>query len=199
VIFPPVPAFYAHPQTVDEMVDNIVGRVLSRLGIENNLYLHWQGLQPAEKKPAEVPAREDMDVWALPAMTLATSGAGGTPHAAAVYFAASQDRSEIFFFSAAGSQHSLDLAANTRAAAAIHPEVADWHAIRGLQIHGEVRATASGEAWERGWACYKAKFPFAAGMQEILANNTLYTLRPDWIRWIDNRRGFGHKEEWTKE
>lgn len=43
VIFPPVPAFYAHPQTVDDVVDNIVGRVLSRMGIENELYHHWQG------------------------------------------------------------------------------------------------------------------------------------------------------------
>lgn len=41
VIFPPVPAFYTHPQTVDDIVDNIVGRVLSRLGIENDLYQTW--------------------------------------------------------------------------------------------------------------------------------------------------------------
>src|SRR5512133_3478114 len=43
VIFPPVPAFYTHPQTVDEIVDNIAGRVLRRLGIENDLYVQWQG------------------------------------------------------------------------------------------------------------------------------------------------------------
>lgn len=41
VIFPPVPAFYARPQTVDALVDNIVGRVLLRLGIENSLYEEW--------------------------------------------------------------------------------------------------------------------------------------------------------------
>jgi 4-hydroxy-3-polyprenylbenzoate decarboxylase len=44
VIFPPVPAFYARPSSIDEMVDNIVGRVLARLGIENELYTQWQGL-----------------------------------------------------------------------------------------------------------------------------------------------------------
>lgn len=48
VIFPPVPAFYHHPQTVDEMVDNLVGRVLSRMGIENDLYRPWQGLQDSQ-------------------------------------------------------------------------------------------------------------------------------------------------------
>jgi 4-hydroxy-3-polyprenylbenzoate decarboxylase len=45
VILPPMPAFYAHPQTIEDMVDNIVGRVLLRLGIENELYLKWTGMK----------------------------------------------------------------------------------------------------------------------------------------------------------
>ena len=42
IIFPPVPAFYARPQSIEEMVDNLVGRMLARIGIENNTYLHWK-------------------------------------------------------------------------------------------------------------------------------------------------------------
>jgi len=45
VILPPVPAFYPRPQTVGEIVDNIVGRVLLRLGIENDLYHEWGGMK----------------------------------------------------------------------------------------------------------------------------------------------------------
>ena len=45
VIFPPVPAFYARPQTIDELVDNTVGRVLARLGIENELFQEWDGTE----------------------------------------------------------------------------------------------------------------------------------------------------------
>jgi len=41
IIFPPVPAFYLHPQTLDEMVNHIVGRALARIGIENALYKEW--------------------------------------------------------------------------------------------------------------------------------------------------------------
>ena len=41
VIFPPVPAFYTHPHNVQDIVDNLVGRILARLGIENQLYLPW--------------------------------------------------------------------------------------------------------------------------------------------------------------
>lgn len=43
VIFPPVPAFYTRPQTLDEVVDNLVGRILARLGIENEGYTVWEG------------------------------------------------------------------------------------------------------------------------------------------------------------
>jgi 4-hydroxy-3-polyprenylbenzoate decarboxylase len=42
VIYPPVPAFYTKPKSVEEIVDNTVGRVLARLGIENNLYRKWK-------------------------------------------------------------------------------------------------------------------------------------------------------------
>lgn len=43
VIFPPVPAFYVKPKSVEEIVDNTVGRVLARLGVENQLYKEWKG------------------------------------------------------------------------------------------------------------------------------------------------------------
>jgi 4-hydroxy-3-polyprenylbenzoate decarboxylase len=44
VVFPAVPAFYARPASVDDLVNNIVGRVLARLGIPNELYMRWQGM-----------------------------------------------------------------------------------------------------------------------------------------------------------
>lgn len=43
VIFPPMPAFYAKPQSIDEIVDNLVGRMLARIGIENEFYKAWNG------------------------------------------------------------------------------------------------------------------------------------------------------------
>lgn len=47
IIFPPVPAFYAKPQTIDDLVNNTVGRVLARIGIENDLYLKWKEGKPS--------------------------------------------------------------------------------------------------------------------------------------------------------
>lgn len=41
VIFPPVPAFYTRPESIDDIVDNIVGRVLARVGVANEYYRKW--------------------------------------------------------------------------------------------------------------------------------------------------------------
>jgi 4-hydroxy-3-polyprenylbenzoate decarboxylase len=43
IIFPPVPALYARPASVAELVDQSVGRMLARLGLENELYAVWRG------------------------------------------------------------------------------------------------------------------------------------------------------------
>ena len=44
VIFPPVPAFYQRPATLDELVDQTVARAVQRLGIPNAGVLPWKGL-----------------------------------------------------------------------------------------------------------------------------------------------------------
>lgn len=49
IIFPPVPAFYSRPQTVDDIVNGTVGRVLARMGFPNELYYRWQGMREAAK------------------------------------------------------------------------------------------------------------------------------------------------------
>jgi len=43
VILPPMPGFYNHPQSIDEMVDHIVMRILDQLGIESELTKRWDG------------------------------------------------------------------------------------------------------------------------------------------------------------
>lgn len=44
VIFPPVPAFYGRPRTLDDVINGTVGRVLLRLGFDNDLYTRWLGM-----------------------------------------------------------------------------------------------------------------------------------------------------------
>lgn len=47
IIFPPAPAFYSRPRTVDDIVNGTVGRVLARMGFENDLYHRWLGMRDA--------------------------------------------------------------------------------------------------------------------------------------------------------
>ncbi len=48
IIFPPLPALYQRPQTIDEMIDHTVGRVMEMLGLEQSLAPEWNGLKPAQ-------------------------------------------------------------------------------------------------------------------------------------------------------
>lgn len=41
VILPPSPGFYTHPQTVEDMVDFVVARVLDQIGVPNDLMRRW--------------------------------------------------------------------------------------------------------------------------------------------------------------
>jgi uncharacterized protein YhbP (UPF0306 family) len=132
----------------------------------------------------------------LATMTLATTGPDGEAHAAAVYFAAGEDL-KLYFFSAAGSQHSLDLKMRPQAAAAIYPEVTGWQAIRGLQLRGRAETLPPGEEWQAAWEIYTGKFPFVKALKAIVASNELYVFTPGWLRLVDNRGGFGFKQEWN--
>jgi 2,5-furandicarboxylate decarboxylase 2 len=45
IVMPPVPAFYAHPRSVDDIVDHSVGRMLDLLGLDHDrIGRRWQGL-----------------------------------------------------------------------------------------------------------------------------------------------------------
>jgi 4-hydroxy-3-polyprenylbenzoate decarboxylase len=53
IVYPPVPAFYAHPQSLDEMVDHTLGRVLDLFDIDLGLVRRWTG----EKRRPKTPVR----------------------------------------------------------------------------------------------------------------------------------------------
>jgi 4-hydroxy-3-polyprenylbenzoate decarboxylase len=49
IIAPPVPAFYHRPQTIDDIVDQTVGRALDLLGIDTHRVVRWSGSAKSSK------------------------------------------------------------------------------------------------------------------------------------------------------
>lgn len=48
IVFPPLPAFYQRPQSIDQMVDHTIGRVLDLFGIQHELAPRWSGLKASD-------------------------------------------------------------------------------------------------------------------------------------------------------
>jgi len=42
-IMPPVVEYYSNPKTIEDVTNFFVGRVMKFIGVENNLYLKWEG------------------------------------------------------------------------------------------------------------------------------------------------------------
>jgi 4-hydroxy-3-polyprenylbenzoate decarboxylase len=40
-----MPGFYHHPESIQNLVDMIAGRVLHTLGVESNMLQRWQGVE----------------------------------------------------------------------------------------------------------------------------------------------------------
>jgi len=143
-------------------------------------------------------------------MTLATIGAAGEPQAAAVFYAA-DDELGLYFLSDPDSRHGRNLTREPRVAATIQADGQDWREINGLQIEGTAAVIEGADEAARVAQLFAERFDFlrelladgdAGGPRELrgpLANSRFYVLRPTWIRSIDNRLAFGHKEELTLE
>ena len=100
------------------------------------------------------------------------------------------------------------MAANAVVSAAIHEDYSDWRAIRGIQLEGRAERLRSLKLQARFWEVYLKKFPFvkqffqvagqAGGLRDMLqaklSGIRLYRIVPHPLYYIDNSRGFGHRE-----
>jgi hypothetical protein len=126
-------------------------------------------------------------------MTVATAG----PWAAAVFYVS--DGFDLFFLSSPESRHCAALAASPRVAVTIHDAAADWRAIRGVQGEGVARPSRGAEK-ARARKLYAAKFPFLreaareAAIARALERTRWYRIALDGIWFVDNARGFGHRD-----
>jgi len=47
-ILPPVPSFYHHPKTIEDIIDQTIGKIFDYFGIEHSLFQRWSGDRPDE-------------------------------------------------------------------------------------------------------------------------------------------------------
>lgn len=128
-------------------------------------------------------------------MTLATHGPEGL-WAAAVFYASGGF--QLYFLSAGHTHHAQNIAASPRVAATIQEDYADWAAIKGIQLEGTVRLL-EGREREAAIALYSKKYSFLTQpisvVEKALAGVNWYCLSPSRLYFVDNSRGFGHRDE----
>ncbi|GAA2585086.1 hypothetical protein [Streptomyces tubercidicus] len=106
----------------------------------------------------------------------------------------------LYFVTATTTRHGRALAEpGARVAFTAQRDGQEWSGLTGIQGRGRCRPL-TGEERAAGWQVYVERFPFVASgdrLRAALERTTLWELRPDWLRLIDNGQGFGHKEEWS--
>jgi len=126
-------------------------------------------------------------------LTLATVGEDARPHAAALFYAHTPDL-RLIFLSEPDTLHARHIGLGAPVAVTIQADGQAWQHITGVQMHGLARPAAA-DARE----VYLARYPFVARtdvLARALKTVRFYEIIPTWIRLIDNRLGFGHKQEW---
>jgi|BarGraIncu00222A_1022003.scaffolds.fasta_scaffold157060_1 uncharacterized protein YhbP (UPF0306 family) len=131
-------------------------------------------------------------------MTLASQGPDG-PWGAAVFYV--NDGTGLVFLSSPGSRHARNLALDSRCAATIQEDCSDWTQIKGVQLEGQV-TPLQGDELASGQRLYGRKFPLVGSRGKLpvaiaaaLQRVRWYRLEPQRLYFIDNSRGFGHRDE----
>lgn len=154
------------------------------------------------KKP--VPEHVRRFIEAHNTLSLAT-GDGERPWAASVFYATDDDLN-FYFISDPLTRHCLDIGDNLAVSVTINDDFSDWNEIVGVQMTGEAKSVLQADR-ERVERLFLAKFPAIRDLieapqsdqdkiiSERLKAAQFYRITPQWLRYIDNSRGFGHKEE----
>jgi uncharacterized protein YhbP (UPF0306 family) len=131
-------------------------------------------------------------------LSLATTGEGGEPCVAPLFYLADQDLS-LFWLSSESSLHSLNLKRTPRVAVTVHSSAESWKQIRGVQMRGSVSKITEPQLRAARIEAYCERFKLGRGFRLILRQNALYEFKPEFLRYLDNAQGFGFKFELTRQ
>jgi len=133
-------------------------------------------------------------------LTVAVCDGEDAPHAAALFYAV-DEKLRFYVVTDPSSQHGMAMLSRGIVAGTVHRDEQQWHEIQGVQFCGVCRQVEGSER-SKAWALYTARFPFMASgnlvLTGALARTAMWRIETEWMRLIDNRLGFGHKEEWQR-
>jgi len=122
-------------------------------------------------------------------LTLATSFEE-EPYCANCFYIYLEDTNQLVFTSDNNTKHIKDTAHNIMVGGSIVLETKTIGLIRGLQFQGYV-SELTGEDYKNARRAYLAKYPYA-----ILKKTALWAIDLTFMKFTDNRLGFGKKIIW---
>ena len=135
-------------------------------------------------------------VRAANTLALATTAEDGAPRLAPLFYVADGDL-RLYWFSKPQSEHSRNLRRNSAAAVTIFRETREWQRIQGVQMTGSARVVRAGGRRAEMTRAFRERFALGPEFDRALDGHNLYCFTPAWVRWIDNTRGFGFRQEAT--
>ena len=126
-------------------------------------------------------------------MTLATTTAAG-PYCTHLFYLYLPERNLFVFASDPATRHAVEALENPLAAASIVLESSAIYRLQGAQLTGKVHRVEEENERQLLRNKYVARFPCAR-----MADLTLWTFEPDFIKLTDNRLGFGKKIIWRRD
>jgi uncharacterized protein YhbP (UPF0306 family) len=121
-------------------------------------------------------------------LTLATCAAH-EPYCANMFYVYIEDENVFVLASDSSTRHIADVVENSAVAASIVLETETIGSIRGLQLQGVLQRPAD-SLKRKARRAYLRRFPYA-----VLRGAPLWVVRPTFLKFTDNRLGFGKKIE----
>lgn len=128
-------------------------------------------------------------------LALATVNEHGLPHVAPVFYAADEDLN-LYFISESSSRHCQHLQKKPNVSAGIYRDGQHRSEVTGLQLWGCCRVVVKDDTAK---SIYLKKYGFIeqdAILLKKFHDMSMYVIQSEGLRLIDNRKGFGHKQEW---
>jgi uncharacterized protein YhbP (UPF0306 family) len=127
-------------------------------------------------------------------LALATGGEDGLAAVTPLFYIADAELT-LYWLSSESSPHSQNLKNEPRAAVTVYRKAESWRQIRGLQMRGLASPIRDAQRRRERLVAYGERFQLGRAFRLAIRQSALYAFQPDFIRCIDNAKGFGCKFE----